>query len=150
MTENSKRATVEIMSSYYGKRPLWQWILLYVVIGGVVYALVYYFVFAKSGGYSYTPQPTTTASTSQSSSNANAVSISGYKFSSQTVTVKVGESVTWTNNDFVGHSATADDGSFDTGILAKGASKSITFSKAGTYTYHCSAHPNMTGTIIVQ
>jgi hypothetical protein len=33
----------------YGKRPLWQWILLYVVIGGVVYGLVYYFVFAGHG-----------------------------------------------------------------------------------------------------
>lgn len=37
----------------YGKRPLWQWILIYVVVGGIVYAAVYYFVFAKRG-YSYT------------------------------------------------------------------------------------------------
>jgi hypothetical protein len=41
----------------YGKRPLWQWILLYVLIGGVVYFLVYYFVFAKKGGYSYPVSP---------------------------------------------------------------------------------------------
>ena len=34
----------------YGKRPLWQWILLYVIIGAVVYGLIYYFVFAKNGG----------------------------------------------------------------------------------------------------
>jgi len=39
----------------YGKRPLWQWILIYVVIGGIIYGLVYYFVFAKNGGYSYSP-----------------------------------------------------------------------------------------------
>lgn len=37
----------------YGKRPLWQWILLYVVIGGIVYAAVYYFFFANNGGYNY-------------------------------------------------------------------------------------------------
>lgn len=37
----------------YGKRPLWQWILIYLVVGGVVYGLVYYFVFAKRGGYDY-------------------------------------------------------------------------------------------------
>jgi len=37
----------------YGKRPLWQWILLYVVIGAIVYGLVYYFFFAKNGGYNY-------------------------------------------------------------------------------------------------
>lgn len=37
----------------YGKRPLWQWILIYVVIGGLVYAAVYYFFFANNGGYNY-------------------------------------------------------------------------------------------------
>jgi hypothetical protein len=37
----------------YGKRPLWQWILLYVVIGAVVYGAIYYFFLAKKPGYSY-------------------------------------------------------------------------------------------------
>lgn len=36
----------------YGKRPLWQWVLIYAVIGGIVYAGIYYFVIAKKGGYS--------------------------------------------------------------------------------------------------
>lgn len=36
----------------YGKRPIWQWIVLYVIIGGIVYAGIYYFVIAKKGGYS--------------------------------------------------------------------------------------------------
>lgn len=35
----------------YGKRPLWQWILIYVVIGAILYGLIYYFVLAKRGGY---------------------------------------------------------------------------------------------------
>ena len=35
----------------YGKRPLWQWVLIYVVIGAVIYGLIYYFVFANKGGY---------------------------------------------------------------------------------------------------
>ncbi len=38
--------------SGYGKRPLWQWIVLYIVIGIVIYGLIYYFVLAKKGGYS--------------------------------------------------------------------------------------------------
>ena len=38
--------------SYYGKRPLWQWILIYIVIGGIIYFLVYYFFLHKTGGYS--------------------------------------------------------------------------------------------------
>lgn len=39
---------------YGGKRPLWQWIIIYLVIGAILYGLIYYFVFAKGGG-SYTP-----------------------------------------------------------------------------------------------
>ena len=47
-------------SSYYSKKPLWQWILIYIVIGGIVYALIYYFVIAKTGSSLYTV-PTSTA-----------------------------------------------------------------------------------------
>jgi len=42
----------EEYSKGYGKRPLWQWIVIYAVIGGIVYAGIYYFVIAKKGGYS--------------------------------------------------------------------------------------------------
>ena len=41
--------------SAYGKRPLWQWLVLYVIIGAVVYGLVYYFLLAKKGGYNVSP-----------------------------------------------------------------------------------------------
>lgn len=40
-------------SGGYGKRPLWQWIVLYVIIGAIVYGLIYYFFFMKSTGYGY-------------------------------------------------------------------------------------------------
>lgn len=39
-------------TSSYGKRPLWQWILIYIVIGAIIYGLIYYFIFAKKGSYS--------------------------------------------------------------------------------------------------
>lgn len=140
----------------YGKRPMWQWVLIYVVIGIIVYGLVYYFVFAKSGGINYgtsqqTPSATQQASpTSTASEVKNSVQISNFSFSPASLTVKVGDTVTWTNQDSMGHSATADDKSFDTGVLDQGKSGTITFSKAGTFTYHCSVHPSMKGTIIVQ
>lgn len=35
----------------YGKRPLWQWILIYFIVGGIVYAGIYYFYIRKNGGY---------------------------------------------------------------------------------------------------
>jgi hypothetical protein len=62
----------------------------------------------------------------------------------------VGDTVTWANSGPSQHSATANDGSFDTGVLNKGASGSHTFSKAGTFAYHCSVHPNMHGTVQAQ
>lgn len=37
----------------YGKRPLWQWVVIYLVIGGIIYAAIYYFVLSKKGGYNY-------------------------------------------------------------------------------------------------
>jgi len=39
------------MANYYGKRPLWQWIAIYAVVGGLVYFLIYYFILAPKGGY---------------------------------------------------------------------------------------------------
>ncbi|MDX6673406.1 MAG: hypothetical protein QOH11_824 [Solirubrobacteraceae bacterium] len=75
--------------------------------------------------------------------------ISDFKFTPSTITVTAGESVTWTNNGPTGHSATADDGSFDTGVLRKGTSGSHTFTQAGTYTFHCTPHPFMTGKVVV-
>lgn len=78
------------------------------------------------------------------------VTIQNYAYSPSNITVKVGGRVTWLNKDTVGHSATADDKSFDTGVLQAGESSSITFAEAGTFPYHCSIHPNMTGTIVVE
>ncbi|HXS14682.1 MAG TPA: cupredoxin family copper-binding protein [Candidatus Saccharimonadales bacterium] len=94
--------------------------------------------------------PTGSTGSTQLTAGKNAVTIQNFAFSPATLTVKVGDKVTWTNQDSAGHSATADDGSFDTGVLPQGQSGSITFNKAGTYTYHCSVHPMMKGTIIVQ
>jgi plastocyanin len=79
-----------------------------------------------------------------------AVSIAGQAFNPRSVTVSVGDSVTWTNADAVAHTATADDASFDTGNIAAGGSDSITFATAGSFAYHCAIHPAMTGTVTVQ
>ena len=78
-----------------------------------------------------------------------AVSIAGFAFQPGQLGVVVGDTVTWTNNDGTSHSATADGGAFDTGVLAGGASGSFTFTTAGTFTYHCKIHARMTGTITV-
>jgi plastocyanin len=77
------------------------------------------------------------------------VTIAGFAFSPDALTVKVGTTVKWTNQDAAGHTVTADDNSWGSGNLEQGASFSFTFSQAGTFTYHCSVHPSMKATITV-
>jgi plastocyanin len=79
------------------------------------------------------------------------VVISNFRFSPATDTVKPGARVTVTNQDGVTHTVTADDGhSFDTGNLAYGGSQTISVSKPGSYSYHCTIHPYMHGTLVVK
>jgi LPXTG-motif cell wall-anchored protein len=78
------------------------------------------------------------------------VTIADFAFSPTTVTVNEGDTVTWTNNGPTPHSATASDGSFDTGILAKGQTGSHAFDVPGTYSYFCQPHPYMKATVVVQ
>jgi len=80
----------------------------------------------------------------------HAVQVVGFAFTPGTVTVAVGDTVTWTNGDGVSHTATADDGSFDTGTIASGTKQSVTLSAVGTFGYHCRIHSAMTATIVVQ
>ena len=77
------------------------------------------------------------------------VTIAGFAFDPAALTIKVGTTVKWTNQDSVGHSVTADDNSWGSGNLAQGNSYTFTFTKAGTYAYHCGVHPNMKATITV-
>jgi plastocyanin len=78
------------------------------------------------------------------------VAIADFAFSPRTIEIRVGDTVTWTNRDSVAHSATAQNGSFDTGLLSDGASGSVRFTAAGTYRYICTPHPDMTGTVVVR
>lgn len=89
-------------------------------------------------------------STAPTKTAPNTVAISNYSFSPATMTVAKGTVITWQNNDAVGHSSTSNSGAWDTGILAQGGSATTAFSTSGTFPYHCSAHPMMTGTITVQ
>ena len=77
------------------------------------------------------------------------VDISGFAFSPRELTVSVGDTVTWANADAQGHTATADDGAFDTGTIAGNAAKAVTLTSAGTFAYHCRIHPTMTATLVV-
>lgn len=73
-----------------------------------------------------------------------------YGFMPKTLTVKVGTTVTWTNASSAPHTVTSDTGLFDSGVVNPNGTFSFTFTKAGTYKYHCSIHLYMHGTIIVK
>lgn len=77
------------------------------------------------------------------------VLIKGMKFDPRELTIAAGDSVTFLNEDNAPHTATARDGSFDTGRLSKGESVEASFAAAGTFDYFCAVHPMMKGTITV-
>jgi plastocyanin len=71
-------------------------------------------------------------------------------FSPASLTIQVGDTVTWRNADDRPHTVTANDGAFDSGNLDEGRGFSFTFTESGTYTYRCDYHPEMQATIVVE
>ncbi len=81
---------------------------------------------------------------------AATIEIADFAYNPGTVTINAGESVTWTNNDSVPHTATAQDRSvLQSGTLQPGDSYTQQFDAAGTYEYFCEFHANMKGTVVV-
>jgi plastocyanin len=76
------------------------------------------------------------------------VAIASFAFSPATITVTAGDTVTWVNGDEVAHTATGSG--WDSGVIAGGASGSVTFASAATFAYACAIHPAMLGTVVVK
>ena len=83
------------------------------------------------------------------SGSGTTVDIEDFAFSPNPVTVAANGFVTWTNKDGSAHTVSFDGGP-DCGTLAAGASQTAKFTVAGTYSYHCSIHSSMKGTVTVQ
>lgn len=77
-----------------------------------------------------------------------AATISGLTFQPDPIEVQAGATVVWSNEDGVGHTVSAEDGSFDEAVDA-GGTASVTFDEAGEYEYFCGIHPQMNGTVVV-
>ena len=132
-------------------------VITLIVVGG----LAYYFLFNNSNTSTITNnQPT--SNTQPSTNNQSAtnpitstprtydIEIKGFAFSPAILTIKKGDSVRWTNKDSMKHTATADNGKFDSKTLNKDQSFTFTFNEAGEYSYICSIHPYMKAKIIVE
>jgi YVTN family beta-propeller protein len=79
-----------------------------------------------------------------------AVSIAKFAFEPASITISAGQSITWTNAEPVAHTTTSDDKVWDSGSLSPNGTFTKTFSQPGTYAYHCTIHPFIRGTVIVQ
>jgi plastocyanin len=115
---------------------------------------------SSSGGGAYSaPKATATAAATAAATTAKApadsggalsVNIANFAFAPADIQAKVGQKITFTNQDSTAHTATATAGAtFDSGSLDQGKSFSFTPTKAGTIKFMCSFHPNMVGTITV-
>ena len=103
-----------------------------------------------------TTETTTTETTSEPAESpsgtapkAAKVEIADFTFDPATTTIQVGGKVNWDNQDEATHTATAEDGSFDTGDIDSGKRGNATFKEAGTFAYFCEIHPEMKGTVEV-
>ena len=131
-------------------------ILAIVVVGGIAAAVM---VMNKDKTNNNTSSSTDTGSNSNNnnSSNSNttpvatdAVSIENFAFSPDSITVKKGTTVTWTNNDTTSHTVTSDSGNtMSSDTLGRGDTYQVTFNEAGTFSYHCNFHSDMHGTVTV-
>src|ERR1700675_4874117 len=88
--------------------------------------------------------------TDRPSAANGAVKIDNFAFGPQAITVPVGTTVTWTNNDDIPHTAVSTDGVFKSKVMDTDEEFSYTFTNAGTYPYYCTIHPKMTGQVVVK
>ena len=96
------------------------------------------------GGY-----PTTSAQQGTPVTGVTKVTIQNFAYQPANIQVRVGTTITWTNQDNVPHSITFKNGMKDSGLLAYRQSFSYTFNTPGTYQYYCTVHPYMVGTVTV-
>lgn len=98
---------------------------------------------------SSTAAETTAAATAGGAGAKNEITIESNSFKPDNLAIKVGDTVTWINNDSYAHTVKAAKGEFDSGNMASGAKFSFTFDKEGTYDYICGIHTFMKGKIVV-
>ena len=118
------------------------------LVAGIILMIAAGFVAGCSSGTT----PAASASAQPAAGSGTAITIKNFAFDPPALTVKAGTVVTWTNQDGAAHTIVSDTGSpepFTSSPFSTGQSYSFTFTRPGTYPYHCSIHPSMTGTVTV-
>ena len=112
-----------------------------------VIALLLLMPAAGAQQYQYQEQSQTQGAATQQNPNVWSVAIEDFYFEPADAVIAPGDTIMWTNEGAQPHTVTADDGSFDSGVLNPGDSYMVTFMGEGTKTYHCSIHPSMVGSV---
>lgn len=140
-----------------GRSRLWILVVVILIIGVIVALLVNNNSNGSNNSSTSTPPTNNTvnkesnSNSTQQSASTNKVDIMNMMFSPSQITVAKGTTVTWTNNDSIAHTVTADSGSGpNSSDIAPGQTYSYTFNDTGSFQYHCSIHPSMQGTVVVQ
>jgi len=106
---------------------------------------------SSTGTTGGTTTTTTTGATTTVNIPIGAAGLTTTAYAPNPVTIKVGDSVNWINNDSIAHTSTANNGTtFNSGTISPGGSFKTTFTTAGSFPYHCAFHPGMVGTVTVQ
>ena len=116
-------------------------ILRSAVLGGVL---------GLAAGFAVMATVTVTVLAAPTTPQSAEVKIDNFTFAPQSLTVKAGTTVTWTNEDDIPHTVAATGKAFKSKALDTDDKFSFTFTTAGSYEYFCSLHPHMTGTIVVE
>ena len=106
--------------------------------------------FGRRGKAAPPAQPAAPVDSSRVTRSEAVVRVANLAFGEQSLHVRAGTRVRWINQDQVQHSVTADDGTFDSGLIEPGAAWERVFDRAGQYTYHCAPHPFMTARVVVE
>ena len=124
------------------------------LLGAVTAALIV--LSACGGGGTSAASPAASVASTAAAAATGDVTVQGFKFAPQSLEVKVGTKVTWTNKDSTMHTVTsgtpsAKDGKFDGELQPSSGTFVFTFAQAGTFSYFCQRHPtSMTGTVVVK
>jgi len=129
--------TVQVMSTRF------PWARRFGITGAFALGILLSATACGGGGEDATGDPATTGG------QAETIIIKGWRFTPGNLQVPVGAAVTWMNEDSAVHDAKADDTSWETENLRKGASATIAFDEPGEYSYYCTLHPSMKARITV-
>lgn len=116
----------------------------------LTWVLVVIIILAGVGIYYFGSKYSNKSNNASQTVATNSVEIKNFAFKPADIKISKGTTVMWTNSDSATHAIKSDTGAFGSQDIISGQTYTHTFSDAGTFAYHCSIHPSMTGSVVVE